>query len=385
MARIAFVTNFCPHYRVRTFETLAKYHDVDYYFFSAGDDWYWQQQHGVRAGSFRYRYLTSWRLGRTKITPTLPFQLWTGRYDAVVKCINGRFALPVTYLAARLSGRPFILWTGIWMRLQSPAHRLLYPLTRYLYRHADAVVVYGEHVKRFLEAEGVAVDRVFVANHAVDNDHYCRAVEPRERAALREKLSIEESQKVVLYLGRLEEEKGLPYLLKAFASLEHPKATLVIAGEGSERKKLERIASELGIAARVRFAGYVDPSETAPYYSLAWIFVLPSVTTPMLKETWGLVVNEAFNQGLPVIATDAVGAAAGGLVRHAVTGFVVPEGDDVSLAHAMGHVLDDEPLRERMSQQAKKAVALHDNERMVMGFRSAIDSVLGACPERAGE
>lgn len=377
MSRIAFVTNFCPHYRVRTFETLAQYHDVDYFFFSAGDDWYWQQQHGVRTGAFRYCYLTGWRFGRTRITPTLLFKLWAGRYDAYVKCINGRFALPITYLAARLSRRPFILWTGVWMRLGSPAHRLLYPVTHYLYRHADAVVVYGDHIKRFLEAEGVASERIFVAHHAVDNAVYARRVEPAEIRALRQKLQIGDDQKVVLYLGRLEEEKGLPHLLKAFASLEHPRATLVLAGAGSERQRLEHIAQELGIASRVRFTGYVDPLETAAYYALAWTYVLPSITTPMLKETWGLVVNEAFNQGLPVIATDAVGAAAGGLVRHSVTGFVVPEGDDVSLSHAIGKLLDDEPLRERMSQHARKAVAVQDNERMVMGFRRAIASVLG--------
>jgi len=70
--RLAFVTNICAHYRVKTFETLARYRDVDYYFFSVGDEWYWQQQQGVRAGGFHYEYLPGFRVGRTRITPTLP-------------------------------------------------------------------------------------------------------------------------------------------------------------------------------------------------------------------------------------------------------------------------------------------------------------------------
>ena len=52
MKRVAFVNNLCAHYRVKTFETLARYYNIDYYFFSAGDEWYWQQQHGVQSGDF---------------------------------------------------------------------------------------------------------------------------------------------------------------------------------------------------------------------------------------------------------------------------------------------------------------------------------------------
>jgi hypothetical protein len=77
----------------------------------------------------------------------------------------------------------------------------------------------------------------------------------------------------------------------------------------------------------VRFAGYVPSRETRPYYALADLFVLPSITTASFKEPWGLVVNEAFNQGVPVIASDAVGAAAGGLVQSGVNGLIVPERD----------------------------------------------------------
>ncbi len=146
MTKIAFITTFCAHHRKRTFEMLASCYDATFFFFSPGDEWYWQHQHGVRSGMFRHEYLWGFRLGRTRFTPTLPLKLWQGNYDVYVKCINGRFALPFTYLIARLRGKPFILWTGIWMTLQTPFHRLVFPLTRHIYRHADAIVVYGEHV-----------------------------------------------------------------------------------------------------------------------------------------------------------------------------------------------------------------------------------------------
>ena len=55
--RVAFVTNFCPHYRVKTFELLAKHYEADFLFYSDGNEWYWQQSHGMRTGQFRHQYL----------------------------------------------------------------------------------------------------------------------------------------------------------------------------------------------------------------------------------------------------------------------------------------------------------------------------------------
>jgi glycosyltransferase involved in cell wall biosynthesis len=373
--RIAFITNFCPHYRVKTFETFSKYHAVDYYFFSAGDDWYWQQENGVRAGNFHYEYLRGVLLGRTRITPDLPIKLFKGGYDVYIKCINGRFALPVTYLIARLQGKSFILWTGVWMRLQTFAHRLMFPVTRFIYHHSDAIVVYGEHVKRYLIEEGVPAERIFVASHAVDNDAYNHVVTEAEKVALRQRLNIPKESKVVLYLGRLEEAKGLYYLLEAFASINNRNAILLFAGDGAYRKRLESMAREKGVMENVRFAGHVQPDQTPTYYAFASVYVLPSITTDTFKEPWGLVVNEALNQGLPVIATDAVGAAAGGMVQHGANGFVVKERDSAGLADALNKILNDDDLRLRLSVRARETVLHWDNESMVLGFRRAIDFV----------
>jgi glycosyltransferase involved in cell wall biosynthesis len=371
--KVAFVTNFAAHYRVKTFETLARYHDVKFLFFSGGDEWYWQRQHGTRAGDFDYEYLNGVSLAGTRITPSLITRLFSGDFDVVLKCINGRFALPAAYLAARLRHRPFVLWTGIWSTLNTRFHKAAAFLTNYIYRHADAVVVYGEHVKRFLVEAGVDPQRVFVAAHAVDNPVYARTVSAGEIAALRQRLEIPAGAAVVLYLGRLETVKGLSYLLEAFAEVQGTEACLVLAGTGSEKEALVTRAHELGIADRVKFAGYV-PIEIAPsYYAMADVAVLPSITVPTGKELWGLVVNEAFNQGVPVVATDAVGAAAGGLVEDGVNGFIVPERDSVALGAAIARILADAGLRARLSHSARQTIGGWNNERMVQGFRDAIE------------
>ena len=342
--RGAFVTNFCAHYRIKTFETLARYQDIDFLFSSAGEEWYWQQQHGVRAGNFSYEYLPGIRLTRhLRLVPSLLPRLWRKNYDVYIKCINGRFALPVTYITAKLRRKPFILWTGIWMTLDTRLHRLVFPLTLWIYRHADAIVAYGEHVKRYLTSLGIAPEKIFIAAHAMDNSTYNPVVAQEEKTALRARLKIP-SDKIVMYLGRLEEVKGLDYLLKAFASLEADNTTLVIVGDGSLRERLNELARELGIAGKTRFAGYASPEEALNYYAIADLFVLPSVTTPQGKETWGLVINEAMNQSVPVVATDAVGAAAGGLVQSSVNGFIVRERNSGALAEAIERILNDDAV-----------------------------------------
>jgi glycosyltransferase involved in cell wall biosynthesis len=374
--RVAFVTNICAHYRVKTFERLAKLCDVDFLFYSAGNEWYWQQNHGVRKGNFRHTYLSGFYLTqRVRVVPSLVTKLWQTNYDVYIKCINGRFALPVTYLTARLRRKPFILWTGIWMSLDTRFHRFVFPLTLWVYRHADAIVTYGEHVKRYLTSLKIEPEKIFSAPHAMDNSMYNRVVSEHEKLTLRTALNIQ-TKKTILYLGRLEEVKGVQYLIQGFVLLKPKDLKLIIAGDGSVRSDLEALVREQGIENNVCFAGYVPP-ETAPaYYAIADLLVLPSVTTPTGKETWGLVVNEAMNQGLPVVATDAVGAAAGGLVQSGVNGFVVPERDSRALAEAIERILNDDALRAKMSQNARRIIRGWDNERMVQGFKQAIEYAL---------
>ncbi len=369
--RLCLVTNFNTFYRNGVFEHIARLVSTRFLFFSKGSESYWLAEHGVWRGELPHTYLDGFELAGTRITPTLPWHLLRAPYDVYLKCINGRFALPVTYLVARLRRRPFVLWTEVWMRYRTRAHRAVYPLTRHIYRHADAIVACGEHVAAFLRTEGVDPARIFVARHAVDNHAYSRPVDPSEVAALRDRLEIGAEQKVILFLGRLTEVKGLPYLLDAFAEVARKDCVLVFAGTGSEEQALRAQAERLGIADRVRFAGYVEATSTVLYYALAWVLVLPSIELDHIKETWGLVVNEAFNQGVPVIATDAVGAAAGRLVDHGVTGFVVPERDSGALAQAIATLLEDTALRDRMSRACRQEIAHWTQEGMARAFVAA--------------
>jgi glycosyltransferase involved in cell wall biosynthesis len=101
---------------------------------------------------------------------------------------------------------------------------------------------------------------------------------------------------------------------------------------------------------------------------------VPSISTARFIEPWGLVCNEAMSQGAAVIATTAVGAAAGGLVRDGENGLVVEEGDVNPLAEAIGRLLADASLRERLGSGARSAVSAYSYEHAVEAFAAALSS-----------
>jgi glycosyltransferase involved in cell wall biosynthesis len=285
------------------------------------------------------------------------------RYDAVIKSTNGKLQLPLTWATARARGVPFVLWTGMWHHPTTPFHRRSRRVTEALYRNVDAIVAYGDHVKRFLtEVPGVGPEKIFVAGQAVEPGRFT-SVEPRRDGAAAE----------VLFIGQLKEYKGVMPLLDAWdrvrAESEAP-ARLRLVGSGP---------LEADIRARVEgrddveVVGYVPQEELPGHMARARCLVLPSVTTALDREPWGLVVNEAMHAGLPVVASDAVGAAAHGLVDEGRNGFVVPERDPGPLASALRRMVEDAELAARMAAAAREDVKAFDYERMATGFESAVE------------
>src|SRR6185503_7187877 len=101
----------------------------------------------------------------------------------------------------------------------------------------------------------------------------------------------------------------------------------------------------------------------------------PSVPTRDFLEPWGLVVNEALHQGVPVIASDAVGAVAGGLVRHERTGLVVPAGDAEALTGALRRMHADPELRARLGAAGREAVKAYAHDAWAAGVSNALAAV----------
>jgi glycosyltransferase involved in cell wall biosynthesis len=293
----------------------------------------------------------------------------SGRYRAVICGLGGRLALPGSYLAARTRGIPFVLWATIWSHPRTPAHALSYLPTLELYRRADAVVTYGRHVSEYVRGHRRA-GNVFEAPQAVEVERFAQAVPEEERAAARARAGATPDHLLVLFVGRLEREKGVEVLIAAWerAGLG-PDSVLALAGRGP----LDTLATSAGSG--VRWLGYVPPLELLPLYAAADVLVLPSVRTKTFAEPWGLVLNEAMLQGTPVIATDAVGAVAGGLVRDGQNGLVAPAGDPDALAARLRTLADSPELRARLGEAARDDAAEFTPQAWVAGMQRALAAV----------
>jgi glycosyltransferase involved in cell wall biosynthesis len=363
--RIAFIDYFPTHYRRGLYEELSRRHDADFYFFADERERYWNAKIPLaHDGEFHEVSLRRWRLAGQAVMPGVALALTPRRYDAVIKSLNGKVMLPLTFGTARMRGLPFVLWTGMWAHPDTPVHRVSRPLTDAIYRASDAIVAYGEHVRRFVsQTHGVAHDKVFVAGQAVD---------PRRFTAIAGPPNGDELQ--ILYVGQFEERKGLRYLLDAVAELGDLPIRLRLVGNGSGEREIRERARTLR---HVEVVGYVPQDALPAELAACDCLVLPSITTALDKEPWGLVVNEAMHAARPVIATDAVGAAAGGLVRDGETGLVVPERRPDALAGAIRRLAERPQLRAGMGMRAREAAATFTHARMVDAFEAAVEYAVG--------
>ncbi|MFZ9855506.1 MAG: glycosyltransferase, partial [Limisphaerales bacterium] len=148
----------------------------------------------------------------------------------------------------------------------------------------------------------------------------------------------------LLFLGRLDREKGLDLLIRAFATAADPAddATLRIAGQGPLRGELECLASDLGIGDRVTFLGWLDREGIERELARAWALVVPS----LWAEPLGLVAVDAVIHGVPVIASEHGGLAE--IVEPGISGLLFPNGDVAALAIRLKQILRREAFPDHL-------------------------------------
>lgn len=173
---------------------------------------------------------------------------------------------------------------------------------------------------------------------------------------------------LLLCLGRLHPNKAFDVALRGLARLPH--AYLWLAGDGPERPALQRLASELGIADRVRWLGWRD--DAPALYAAADLVLCPSRVEPL-----GNVVIEGWAHGLPVVAAASDGPRE--LIKEGETGLLVPVEDEIALAAAAARVLEDTPLRARLVTGGRAAHAAEFSETAVVRQYGAFLREAAAC------
>jgi len=357
---VLFVTGHAPAYRVGALARLHERECIELALFGG------RSKHGGAQNACELPF--PHRRARPRELASLAA---SGDYRAVICPTGGRLAPLATWAGARRARVPLILWASLWAHPRSAVHALSYlPLAR-LYRSADAVVTYGPHVSAYVSAHGAR--NVHVAAQAVDNDFWSAP----EIAPPQDPGWPEQAQTKFLFVGRPAREKGVRVLTEAWyaAGLHAPTAALILAGVGSTPPRVP-VGGAAGRAGDgILWMDPVTPGELRKLYAACDVLVLPSIRTRTFREPWGLVANEAMNRGLPVIASDAVGAVAGGLVRDGRNGLVVPAGDPDALAGAIRRLAAEPALRARLGEAGAKDVRAFTYDAWAEGFSRALASL----------
>lgn len=241
----------------------------------------------------------------------------------------------------------------------------------YWFRQFDAIIAVSQAVRSSL------IKNYFLSPQKVVLVYNGIAVERFQNGGLksvaRQSLGIPETEKVLLYVGRLDREKGVGKLLSALAKIHQPigEARLVVVGAGPDLENLQASTHELGLTDRVSFVGRISYDKVPQYYQAADIFVLPSEALEGLPMT----IIEAMAAGLPVVASRIGGIPE--VVENGETGFLVASGDVADLTRALIQLLKEDSLRLWMGAKASSLAAERFSQ-MVMAKKAlrVVDSVL---------
>lgn len=205
-------------------------------------------------------------------------------------------------------------------------------------RAYESALVAGKAHQEYLSKLGFRGEINIVGN--VVNNRLFRPPEANER------------ENRILFVGRLLDIKNVDLLLQSYSKLceKHPAWVLSIVGDGPQKQKLMHLATKLGIDDSVEFNGALQPEEVRNEYNRAAIFVLPSKSEP-----WGLVVNEAMANGLPVIVSEKCGSVSE-LIQNDDTGYTFNPFSADDLSSKLNMLIENGHLRSTMGANSMKRI-----------------------------
>jgi glycosyltransferase involved in cell wall biosynthesis len=219
-----------------------------------------------------------------------------------------------------------------------------------LLKRTSSVWVPGQASRGYVQDFGVPPERIFQGAYCIDVDHLKKVAEAEKtkRETIRRTLGIGPDEWLFLFVGRMIPIRGLRYLLEAYAEVRRqtPSANLLLIGIGPERDWLESTSKKWHLQG-IKFLDPMPIDIITSYYVASDTYVISSI-----NEMYSLALVHGAICGLPIIATDRVGAVSD-YVFEGETGLVVPAEDSHCLAKAMLRMITSQEQAKKMGQRAK--------------------------------
>jgi glycosyltransferase involved in cell wall biosynthesis len=381
--RVALLTNENTPYRVPLYRELASTAGWDFQVFTCIGrefDRLWEEiePSGFKTKkSYSLKYMRHQDFGREHICHVkkevhLPIgivaDLLKFRPDVV---LSNEFGLR-TLLAAITSkfiGHKLVVYNEATRHTEKYIGRPQKMLRKVLRSRPDAYICNGKQSREYLETLGVRAGKIFEIGQAIDLESFDHEQAVRQRDTIRQTWNIHGT--CFLYVGQLIKFKGTDNLVQAwikFCQSQQIDATLVLAGEGEDRRLLEKEVSKAALS-NVRFVGFIPRNQLVNIYAAADVFVFPT-----LRDCFSLAFEEGMASGLPVIGSIYGGESE--LVNEGVNGWLCDPLDIDDLADKLKTAWYSRHRFEEMGAQARRDVQKMGIAPVTERIRAAIDHVM---------
>jgi len=288
-------------------------------------------------------------------------QVFFLKHSAFVSAIIGKFLKK--RIICRLAG------AGEYGDISAIKKIPFYPFFLKIFKNIDAFIVLSKKIEEELINCNFSKDKIYFIPNGVDIEKFKM---PEDKKALKEKYGFA-NKKIITFVGRLSDEKGLEFLMEAFKNLNIQGKYLLILGEGHLKEKLINYTQNPGISEKVSFLGFCE--DVSDYLKISDLFVLPSISEGMSNA-----LLEAMASGLPVVATKVSGNV--DLIEDSINGFLVDPANSQQLTIAMERILKDERLVQKMGEANRKKIEkYYSMEKVVSSYIAIYEELISKKPD----
>ena len=335
-----------PHYRVPVYNHLSCYLRDRSFALTVTSE-------GIQPGNatdvkFHYAQMP---LSLSSIARTV----WRGKFDVVIMFVklSDLYLFPV-YLVVKGMLRRKMVWWGQGKDLADPDARL--KNAAYATEHAlcDAIILYAEHLRKLVACR--FQHKVFIANNTLAFTYPGLPLGSKDKVLSSRNIC---TRKNIICMGRFQKRKRVDQLVAAIQLMNRPDIGLILVGPDTERV-LDNVDGP-----NIYKLGPIYDDQRFDLLSAADVYCLPGAV--------GLSIVDAFYCGLPFVTEEGDESAEIGYLKHGENGFVVTRGDVRELARSLLLLLDDDELRARFAEAARKEVAVNASiEQLCRGFVLAL-------------
>jgi glycosyltransferase involved in cell wall biosynthesis len=306
----------------------------------------------------RFPYFSDWLAWKKKIYISVDLinyiRVHIGEYDIVH--LQDLISIQAVFAAKYCKKKkiPYVLSTHgslPWLKRPGLAAFLFrFCFGKQILENATIITVLNEYEKQTCQSFGISEEKIIVLHNFLDGD--CYTVLP-EKNEFRQKFGIKNNEKILLYVGRIEQTKGLDLLIKVFADItkhQHNLKLVIIGNDDGYLEEISLLINTLKITDKVAIIGYVDEKDKISAYVDADIMIYPRNWEP-----FGLTILEACACGTPVICSTRCGIAD---YINNTAGLTFTYNSE-SLKKAITELLDNSELHEKLSIGGKQLITEH--------------------------